>query len=115
MGFWDRLSRRSVSGLFAGAAWIALADLARAQTISGCEIGIVNGLVTIGGAECDLLQVLGAEVSVPAHLAGVQSADAADATATSDDSTQETRVQRQRDRRRKKDNQRDRRRDRKDS
>lgn len=115
MGFLARFTRRHLFGLLGGAASIALAEIARAQTTDGCEIGFVNGLLTIGGAECEVLQAGGAQVAAPSHLAGevvTQEQDATTASSTTDRATQEEIQQRRRDhKQRKKDNKRSQKRD----
>lgn len=100
-----RLPRRGVLALAAAAA-LARFLPARAQSTAGCDIGFVNGLLSIGGADCGILSppgLQGADISLPGHM--VDATGAADATSTS--TTTETpqqvrqeRLQRRRDHRR---------------
>lgn len=113
-------TRRSVLGLgwLGAAAGLARAVPVRAQSTAGCEIGFVNGLLSIGGAECGLLSppgMSGANVALPGHLVDATGGGDATSTATTTQSPQEIRqerLQRRRDhQRRQRNNTRDRRED----
>ena len=60
-----RTRRGVVAALVAAAASRVLPAPVRAQLNSGCEYGITNGLVTIGGTDC--------HVAVPGHMIDARS------------------------------------------
>lgn len=111
-----RLPRRGVLALAVAAA-LTRSLPARAQSTAGCEVGIVNGLLSIGGADCGILSppgLQGANVALPGHM--VDATDASDATSTTSTETpqqiRQERLQRRREhRRRQRGNTRDRRED----
>lgn len=61
-------SRRNILALALAGAAARVAPVRAAQSTAGCDIGFTNGLVTIGGADCELLGSNGANVGLPIQL-----------------------------------------------
>jgi hypothetical protein len=64
-------SRRTILGLAVAAALTRVVPVRAAQTTAGCDIGFTYGLLTIGGADCQLLSppgMDGTNISLPTHL-----------------------------------------------
>jgi hypothetical protein len=94
MDFSSLRTRRGLFRLFLAGFGLRFADTARAQTTAGCQIGFVNGLLQISGANCELLTppgLGGAEVSPPSSLAPiVEAPQTTGTTSTTSTSTTST-------------------------
>jgi hypothetical protein len=98
MGEMGRGSRRGVLSLAAGLLGLLGSRSALAQSARDCDYGWVNGLLVVGGEECDLS-------GVPSHLAsGVDATDGTTSTTDSPLTPQERQLRRREHQQKKRDN-----------
>ena len=92
MDFSSLRTRRGFVSVLLSGLGLSLAETARAQSLAGCQIGFVNGLLEISGADCELLTppgLGGAQVSPPSSIAA-PGAEAAQSTGTPSTSSTST-------------------------
>ena len=79
-------SRRTIVALALAGIAARVAPVRAAQTTAGCDIGFTNGLLTIGGEDCELLSppgLDGANIGLPGHMVSGTGTASTSGTATS--------------------------------
>ena len=86
-------SRRTIVALALAGIAARVAPVRAAQTTAGCDIGFTNGLLTIGGEDCELLSppgLDGANIGLPGHMVSGTGTPSTGGTATSAQETSST-------------------------
>lgn len=86
-------SRRTIMATVLAGIAARVTTVRAAQSTAGCDIGFTNGLLTIGGEECELLSppgLDGANIGLPGHMVSGNSSSSTGGTATSAQETSPT-------------------------